>query len=177
MTLSVVFSMVFDQAVAVLHSSFITSMTPWNPLSLTNNLDFESIYLDSAKAFDKVDHKLLMKKLQLYGIHPKLINWIRSFLTNRMQGVVVNGQISFLALIISGVPQGTVLGPILFLIFINDIAHCLSDSIIGCFADDTRVSKAIGCEEDVSTLQCDLIKGIQWSDNNNMSIVPTQRQA
>ena len=98
--------------------------------SLTNNLDFDSIYLDFAKAFDKVDHEILMKKLQLYGIHPKMINWIRSFLTNRMQGVVVNGQISFLAMIISGVPQGTVLGPIIFLIFINDIAHCVSDSII-----------------------------------------------
>ena len=73
-------------------------------------------------------------------------------------------------IIISGVPQGTVLGPILFLIFINDIAHCVSDSIIRCFADDTRVSKAIGCEEDVSTLQSDLIKVIQWSDNNNMSL-------
>ena len=80
--------------------------------SLTNRLDFDSIYLDFAKAFDKVDHEILMKKLQLYGIHPKMINWIRSFLTNRMQGVDVNGQISFLAMIISGVPQGTVVGPI-----------------------------------------------------------------
>ena len=64
-------------------------------------------------------------------------------------------------MIISGVPQGTVLGPFLFLIFINDIAHCVSDSIIRCFADDTRVSKAVGCKEDVSTLQSDLIKVIQ----------------
>ena len=98
-----------------------------------------------------------------------MINWIRSFLTNRMQDVVVNGQISFLAIIISGVPQGTVLGR-LFSEFINDIAQCVSDSIIRCFADDTRVSKAIGCEEDVSTLQSDLIKVIQWSDKNNMSL-------
>ena len=59
--------------------------------SLTKNLDFDFIYLDFAKAFDKVDHEILMKKLQLYGIHPKMINWIRSFLTNRMQGVVING--------------------------------------------------------------------------------------
>ena len=138
--------------------------------SLTNNLDFDSIYLDFTKSFDKVDHEILMNKLQSYGIHPKMINWIRSFLTNRMQDVVVNGQISFLAMIISGVPQDTVLGPILFLIFINDIAHCVSDSIIRCFAGDTRVSKAIGCEEDVSTLQSDLIKVIQWSENNNMSL-------
>ena len=106
----------------------------------------------------KVDREILMKKLQLYGIHPKMTNWIRFFLTNRMQGVVFNGQISFLAMIISGVPHGTVLGPILFQIFINDIAHCVSDSIIRCFANDTRVSNAIG------------IKVIQWSENNNMSL-------
>ena len=105
-------------------------MTPWNHSQ--NNLDFDSICLVFAKAFNKVDHEILMKQLQLYGIHPKLINWIRSFLTNRMQCVVVNGQISFLAMIISGVPQDTVLGPILFLIFINDIAHCVSESI-RCF--------------------------------------------
>ena len=83
-----------------------------------------------------------------------MINWIRSFLINRAHGV----------------PQGTVLGPILFLILLNDIAQSVSASIIRCFADDTRVSKAIGCEEDVSTLQSDLIKVIRWSDNNNTSL-------
>ena len=138
--------------------------------SLTDNHDFDSIYLDYAKAFDKVDHKILLKKLEVCGINSKLINWIRSFLTNRMQGVVINGQISVLALIISGVPQGTVLGPILFLIFINDISHCISDSIIRCFADDTRVSRSIRCEEDVALLQLDLHKVIQWSETNNMSL-------
>ena len=80
--------------------------------ALTQNSDFDSIYLDYAKAFDKVDHKLLVKKLTLYGIHPKIVKWIESFLTNRTQSVVVDGTFSLLALIISGVPQGTVLGPI-----------------------------------------------------------------
>ena len=62
-----------------------------------------------AKVLDKVDYKILLKKLQLYGIHPRLIGWIESFLSERMLGVVVNGQILLLALIVSGVPQGTVL--------------------------------------------------------------------
>ena len=75
-----------------------------------------------------------------------------------MQGVIVNGHLSFLALIFSGVPKGTVLGPILFLIFINDIDRCIAESIIRSFADDTRVSKPIGCEKDVSLLQNDLDK-------------------
>ena len=61
--------------------------------SLTNNADFDSIYLNYAKAFDKVDHKLLLKKLHLYGIHPKIIKWIESFLTNRTQAVVVDGHL------------------------------------------------------------------------------------
>ncbi|MCP4491840.1 MAG: reverse transcriptase family protein, partial [Gammaproteobacteria bacterium] len=136
--------------------------------SLTNNCDSDSIYLDYAKAFDKVDHKLLIKKLHRYAINPKIIKWIESFLSDRKQAVVVDGHVSFLALIISGVPQGTVLGPILFLIFINDIEHCITKSIIRCFADDTRVSKSVSCEHDVSLLQNDLYSVIQWSERNNM---------
>ena len=138
--------------------------------SLTNNTDFDSIYLDYAKAFDKVDHKLLLRKLQLYGIHPKMIKWIESFLSDRKQAVVVDGHLSILALIISGLPQGTVLGPILFLIFINDIEHCIMHSIIRCFADDTRISIAIKSEHDVKLLQKDLKNVIDWSVRNNMAL-------
>ena len=138
--------------------------------SLTNNSDFDSIYLDYAKAFDKVDQKLLIRKLALYGIHPKVINWIESFLSNRKQAVVVDGHLSLLAAVISGVPQGTVLGPILFLIFINDIENCINDSIVRCFADDTRISIAVRSEKDVKLLQRALENIIQWSDRNNMAL-------
>ena len=75
-------------------------------------------------------------KLKRYGIHPKLVDWIESFLKDRTQTVVINGVHSFVAPIISGVPQGTVLGPILFIIFINDIGQCVKHSTIRCFADD-----------------------------------------
>ena len=132
--------------------------------------DTDSIYLDYAKAFDKVDHTLLIKKLQRYGIHPQVVNWIRSFLSDRSQQVVIDGHLSLAALIISGVPQGTVLGPILFLIFINDISHCIKYSTIRCFADDTRISKAITCEGDVKALQDDLDAVVEWSVNNNMTL-------
>ena len=138
--------------------------------ALTQNSDFDSIYLDYAKAFDKVDHKLLVKKLTLYGIHPKIVKWIESFLTNRTQSVVVDGTFSLLALIISGVPQGTVLGPILFLLFINDIEHCIIHSIVRCFADDTRISIAVKSELDVLLLQSDLENVMRWSERNNMAL-------
>ena len=103
--------------------------------SLTNNAEFDSIYLDYAISFAKVDHKLLIKKLHLYGIHPKIVSWIESFLTDRKQAVVVDGRLSVFAAIISGAPQGTVLGSILVLTFINDIEHTISSSIVRCSAD------------------------------------------
>ena len=111
-----------------------------------------------------------MKKLQLYGIHPKIVKWVESFLTDRKQSVVVDGKLSLLALILSGVPQGTVLGPILFLIFINDIEHCIMHSIVRCFADDTRISIAVKSEQDVKLLQSDLENVIKWSERNNMAL-------
>ena len=106
-----------------------------------NNEDTDSIYLDNAKAFDRVDHKLLLEKLRKYGFNQRMINWILSFLSNRSQTVVVNGVKSAICKILSGVPQGTVLGPILFLLFINDLEAVVRNSKIGFFADDTRISK------------------------------------
>ena len=139
-------------------------------LGFTNGLDTDSIYLDYAKAFDKVDHKLLLIKLQKYGFSSQLISWIRSFLTDRKQCVVLDGHRSVLASIISGVPQGTVLGPILFILFINDLQGCVKHSNVSFFADDTRVSKQINCQSDVYLLQEDLCNIISWSRSNNMKL-------
>ena len=95
-------------------------------LGLLEDKDTDSIYLDYAKAFDKVDHDLLIKKLERYGLPPIITKWITSFLKDHSQTVVVHGKHSIAGSIISGVPQGTVLGPILFIIFINDM-HLLFD--------------------------------------------------
>ena len=139
-------------------------------VGLTNGADTDAIYLDYAKAFDKVDHRLLIRKLQRYGFHDRIITWIESFLTDRSQHVVLNGISSFAAAIISGVPQGSVLGPLLFILFINDMKICVKNSIIRFFADDTRILKHIFGESDVNDLQEDLDSVILWAKQNNMAL-------
>ena len=101
------------------------------------------IYLDYAKAFDKVDHKLLLQKLKAYGITGRLYQWIRSFLSNRHQTVVIDGQHSQPKPVVSGVPQGSVLGPILFIIYINYLRDVVKNCKTGSFADDTKLKGKI----------------------------------
>ena len=130
--------------------------------------DTDSIYLDFSKAFDKVSHKILLQKLYSYGIRGNLLKWLENYLSHRIQSVVINGVHSYPAEVTSGVPQGTVLGPILFLIYINDLHQCINHSIIGHFADDTRILKAIASVEDVHLLQQDLLETEAWSTRNKM---------
>ena len=104
------------------------------------------------------------------GIEGRVFNWIKSFLTNRTQQVSVDGTLSDPAPVISGVPQGSVLGPLLFLILIGDIDNEVTEAIIKSFADDTRAMKGIHTKHDVDTLQRQLQLIYKWSDVNNMSL-------
>jgi hypothetical protein len=148
---------------------------------LTNLLDFleevndkldkgkavDAVYLDFAKAFDKVPHTRLVKKLEASGIGGNLLRWIASWLQDRRQKVGIRGKFSEWIKILSGVPQGSVLGPLLFVIFINDIDIGII-SKISKFADDTKLCREVIKEEDADVLREDLKRMYQWSKDWQM---------
>ena len=129
------------------------------------------IILDFSKAFDKVPHERLLRKLSHYGIRGRTLTWIREFLSNRQQEVMVDGAVSDPAPVVSGVPQGTVLGPILFLIFINDLpSELLCPTRL--FADDCIVYSKIRNKQDQVALQRDLDTLSQWERRWGMEFHP-----
>ena len=131
--------------------------------ALDNGHYVDCIYMDFQKAFDKVPHNRLLEKIKSYGIVGPTLNWIKDFLKNRTQKVMVNGSGSEWENVTSGIPQGSVLGPILFVIYINDLPDTVeSDSYL--FADDTKIFRIIKGEDDKEILQDDLAKLEEWSD-------------
>ena len=127
----------------------------------------DAIYLDFSKAFDKVDHVILLKKLNSVNIKGKISEWIKEFLQNREQRVRVDGSLSNSKAVRSGVPQGSVLGPLLFLIMICDIDSETLEAIVGIFADDTRLWREFNGDNDVMSLQNELQRVYSWADFNN----------
>ena len=131
-----------------------------------NNVDL--VYLDFCKAFDKVPHCRLGKKLETHGIDGNVRNWIINWLRHRRQRVCVDGECSDWEEVSSGVPQGSVLGPVLFLIYINDLDEGII-SKIGKFADDSKLGKSINSAADVSLLANDLSTLVEWSNQWQMT--------
>ncbi len=122
-----------------------------------------TVYLDFAKAFDKVDHHILLTKVEAYGIQGKILQWLRTFLTTRTQRVKVGDFLSEEVKVLSGVPQGSVLGPLLFVIFMIDITQGLQGVEIGSFADDTKVWQITTYHY----FQRELSRMYRWARNNN----------
>ena len=137
-----------------------------------HNIDI--IMLDYAKAFDTINHSILLHKLKNFGIGGKVGKWISNFLLNRNQQVAINGFQSEPSQVISGVPQGTILGPVLFLIYIADITDKITHSKVASYADDSKVSKEIETEKDCESLQADTNKLYRWTSDNLMEFNTTK---
>ena len=119
--------------------------------------------MDFQKCFDTVPHRRLLYKLKCYGINNQIIQWITDFLVGRKQRVSVQNTFSQWLLVLSGIPQGSVLGPLLFVIYINELPKTVKSTIY-LFADDTKIFRSINNQEDTKILQEDLDKLQEWSD-------------
>lgn len=129
--------------------------------------------LDFSKAFDVVPHQRLLGKLQHCGIDGRPLEWIADFLSGRTQRVVVDGSYSGWSPVRSGVPQGTVLGPLLFLVYINDLPDCI-ESRVRLFADDCLVYREINSVDDQLALQRDLDSLEEWASKWGMKFNPSK---
>jgi len=136
-------------------------MEEWSKI-LDRGGNIDVIYCDIMKAFDQVPKKRLLQKVSACGVKGTLLQWIDSFLSDRRFKVVVNGKQSSEGIVTSGVPQGSVLGPLLFVIYINDMPQCV-DSSLFMFADDTKAFREIVNSSDNDLLQNDIDNLSKWS--------------
>ena len=138
---------------------------------LDEGIPVDVLYMDFMKAFDSVPHERLLKKIKAHGIGGKLYKWIEEWLCKRKQRVVLKGERSEWEEVKSGVPQGSVLGPLLFIIFINDIETDVI-SLLSKFADDCKIASKVVTEEDKKDVQEDINTLSTWSDEWQMKFHP-----
>ena len=143
--------------------------------NLNENKQTDILLLDFAKAFDKVPHERLCQKLFHYGVRGPLLEWIKNFLIGRSQSVLLEGHKSLSMPVLSGVPQGTVLGPLLFLCYINDLPNSVT-SKIRLYADDVLLFSTVDTLEDCSQLQLDLGNLGTWAKIWQMEFNPDKCQ-
>ena len=142
-------------------TNLLESLEDWTQI-IDNNNGLDIIFCDYKKAFDSVPHRRLIKKLAAYGIRGQVLQWIENFLTGRKQQVVVQGVSSSVEAVKSGVPQGSVLGPTLFILYVNELPE-LVQSNMKMFADDVKLYRKIESHTDFEILQDDINTLCEWS--------------
>ena len=152
-------------------TQLLTALQYWTD-SLEKGTPVDIVYLDFSKAFDSVPHERLLLKLKAYGIQGNILEWIRSFLSERKQAVVVNGVKSVTNNVLNEVPQGSVMGPLLFLIYINDLPSVITSPAL-LFADDVNMYRPIVNQQSSTQLQQDLLllkeRSKKWLLNFNIA--------
>ena len=134
-------------------TNLLETLESWTRL-LDEGYGLDVAYLDFRKAFDTVSHRKLLERMRQYGFNGKIYGWIKEFLSSRQMRVLVNGKFSKWLEVLSGIPQGSVIGPLLFLIFVNEIPEWVKSSI-KMFADDIKLWTKITGMEDSRELQND----------------------
>ena len=137
--------------------------------ALDNKHSVDVIYLDFQKAFDKVSHHLLLRKLSKHGFYGSIFNWFKSYLSGRIQRVALDGHYSEWLDVTSGVPQGSILGPLLFILYINDLPDQIQQPTeMALYADDSKLYRTIKSDADTENLQLDLNEMNSWTETWRM---------
>ena len=140
-------------------------------VNIDNGLLNGVVFIDLKKAFDTIDHNILLIKLKHYGVDDNALTWFHSYLTNRKQKCFVNGNFSDSCPITYGVPQGSIIGPLLFLVYINDLPECLNEGLPRMYADDTNISfqsNKLDELEDLMNIELGNLK--EWLNVNKLSL-------
>lgn len=152
-------------------SSNLLEFLHYSIKALNTNKQVDVLYTDFSKAFDVVDHSILVSKLDNFGLPVNLIEWLKSYLSNRRQYVNYGHVQSNKYVVNSGVPQGSHLGPILFLLFINDIVSAAGEYVfISLFADDLKMAVSIETINDTNKLQMAINNLKSWCDINKLHL-------